>query len=364
MTQIKVFHGVSEVAGQAHYSVKGLRECGVETTHVVWTPSLFQYDYDVSLGIDKKRKYLLPLWAWRVLRCEIKMLRKCNVFHFHYGRSLLLNFDLRLMKMLGKKIFFEFHGSDLRDYRYANERNKYVWVEENDSGNEKRKKRAAKICKYADGIILHDDELIPHLPDNAKTVYVVPLRVDLSKIAPAKITEERETIKVVHAPTHREIKGSEYVIKAVKALQSKYPVEMILVEGKTQEEALQLYREADVIVDQLRIGTYGVFAIEGMAMGKPVVTYVTDEMRECLPEDLPVCSANPDTIEAVLETLLSDGSLRRELGNRGRKYVEKYHDYAKNAKMLLDIYSGRIAPMRGREAFSYAAGVSDGGVKE
>ena len=54
MKRIRVFHGLSEVAGQAYYSVKGLRELGVPTTHMVWASDSSQYNYDVSLGIDKK----------------------------------------------------------------------------------------------------------------------------------------------------------------------------------------------------------------------------------------------------------------------------------------------------------------------
>lgn len=353
MKCLRVFHGLSEVAGQACYSVKGLRECGVEAHLMVWEPNPFHYDYDVSLNIDKKKKYLLPVWAVKLLYFECKILKQNDVFHFHFGRSLLINYDLWIFRKLHKKLFFEFHGSDLRDYNYAKELNKYIIADGYDGKG--LHQRVEKICRYADGIILHDDELIPHLPAGTENIYVVPLRLDLKKITPVYVPRKKEKVRIVHAPTKRDIKGSDQVIQAVKELEGQYPIELILVENKTQEEALELYKTADIIVDQLRIGTYGVFAIEGMAMGKPVITYITDEMRERLPEDLPICSANPDTIRNVLETLIKDGDLRYDLGIRGREYAEKYHDYRKNAQMLYDIYSGEIGPMQGREAFAYAA---------
>lgn len=141
MRKLRVFHGLSEIAGQPYYSVKGLREFGVPTTHMVWEPNPFHYGYDVSLNIDKSKKYLIPVWILKLLFFEYKILRENNVFHFHFGRSLLLNYDLWILQKLRKKIFFEFHGSDLRDYKYAKELNKYVLSEGSDSNRKKLKKR-------------------------------------------------------------------------------------------------------------------------------------------------------------------------------------------------------------------------------
>lgn len=353
--KLRVFHGLSEISGQAYYSVKGLKPLGVVTKLYVWQPNPFGYEYDVSLNVNLNKKYMLPIWAFKILYYEIKAIMYNDVFHFHFGRSMFLNYDLCVLKKLKKKVYFEFHGSDIRNYKMSKKNNKYMCFEQKEEIYTNLMNRAKKICNYANGIILHDDELISHLPENNPGVFVVPLRIDLSKIEPVYVDKLKRKIRIVHAPTKREIKGSSYVIDAVNKLSKLYDVEMVLVENKTQNEALEIYKTADIIVDQLRIGTYGVFAIEGMAMGKPIVTYITDEMKECLPADLPICSANPDTIEEVLEKLIEDSELRYNLGLQGRVYVEKYHDYRKNAKMLYDIYSGKLGPVQGRDAFEYAS---------
>ena len=54
-------------------------------------------------------------------------------------------------------------------------------------------------------------------------------------------------------------------------------VDLEIVEGLHHEEARERYRDADIVVDQLNAGWYGVFAIEAMALGKPVVTFLHDE---------------------------------------------------------------------------------------
>lgn len=352
---LRVFHGLSEIAGQGYYSVKGLKELNVYTQHYVWAPNPFGYDYDITLNINLNKKIMIPIWLFKLLFHEIKAIFKVDVFHFHFGRSMLLNYDLWVYRLFKKKLYFEFHGSDLRDCILAQKINRYVYFDDNDKVYKNLYKRAKKICKYADGIIVHDDELIAHLPENHPDVYVVPLRMDINKIKPMYVNKSNDKIRIVHAPTKRIAKGSPYVIEAIEKLAKRYDIEMILVENKSQSEAFEIYKSADIIVDQLRTGTYGVFAIEGMAMGKPVITYITDEMKECLPADLPICSANPDTIEEVLEKLIKDSELRYNLGLQGRVYVEKYHDYRKNAKMLYDIYSGKLGAVQGRDAFEYAS---------
>lgn len=355
MKELKVFHGLFEEAGQAYYSVKGLVFNGIKTTHMIWRSNYTNYSYGTSLNIYRKKRYLYPYYVLKVAFYELKLLKEHNVFHFHTGGSLLLGYDLWLLKLLRKKIFVEFHGSELRDYADKNKMNPYMLTEDYLPGMEKRKKKAEKICKYADGVLLHDDELIPHLPENAKNIYVVPLKMDLEKFTPSYVPVEKKKICIVHAPSNRKIKGSDQIIKAVEALKHKYDIEFILVENKSQKEAGEIYRKADIIVDQIRLGTYGVFAIEGMALGKPVITYISDKMKKCLPEELPIVSANPDTIKEVLEQLITDGNLRHEIGVAGSEYVKRYHDCRKNAKVLSEIYLGEVRPMRGRKAFSYAA---------
>lgn len=355
MKKLRVFHGLFEEAGQAYYSVKGLRQNGIQASHMIWRNHYSNYGYGICLNIYRKRWYLIPYYLMKVVFYELKILREHNIFHFHVGSSLLLNHDLWLLKLCKKKRFIEFHGSELRDYAYAREMNPYMLADGYTTGIEKRKKIIQKACKNADGIILHDDELIPHLPQNAKKVFVVPLRIDLKRFKPQYVPKEREKVCIVHAPSNRELKGTDYIIKAVESLKKQYDIEFILVENKSQSEAKELYKKADIIVDQLRAGTYGVFAIEGMALGKPVVTYISDNMREKLPRDLPIMSANPDTIKDVLEELIKDGNLRYKTGINGRRYVEKYHDCRKNAKMLCEIYYGNIQPITGREAFLHAS---------
>ena len=199
---------------------------------------------------------------------------------------------------------------------------------------------------------MHDDELIPYLPHKCAPIYVVPLRVDISQFVPIYPDPNAEIIRIVHAPSKREGKGTKYILEAFEKLKEIYDnIELVLVEGKTQQEAFEIYKTADIIVDQIFAGTYGVFAIESMAMGKPVVTYISEEMKDRLPEELPIISGNIHTVGEAIESLIKDGEMRRKKGIAGRIYVENYHNYKHVARVLKDIYYNQSTPSTGREAF-------------
>ena len=110
---------------------------------------------------------------------------------------------------------------------------------------------------------------------------------------------------MLHAPSSRARKGTEHVVAACSELD----VELEIVEGLDHREAFERYRRADVIVDQLNAGWYGVFAIEAMALGKPVVTFLHDEAvrrtEEAFGIEVPIVSATKETLADVLRPLVA-----------------------------------------------------------
>ena len=108
----------------------------------------------------------------------------------------------------------------------------------------------------------------------------------------------------------------------------------------SHSEARKIYEEADIIIDQLRIGSYGLLAIEAMAMGKTVITFISDPMKDKYPKELPIISANPDSLKDTLEYLIINKDMLEKKGEDGRLFVEKYHDSNLIAKNLLELYKG------------------------
>lgn len=352
--ETRVMEGVREIAGQAYYSAKGLKANGVKADSVFWSESPYKYPYDKCLHIVKGKKILYPWYLLKMLGYTLVCIVKYDVFHLHCRQSLLpKHMDLPILKMFGKKIYFEYHGTEIRRKSIACEKNPN-WAGVDMPDENALLNNAKHLLKYADGVIIHDNELLPHFPEGCSP-FIVPLRMDVEELTKEEpIPHEKLTI--LHAPTNSAVKGSAFVNEAVEELKKKYDFEYIQVQGLPQEEAKKLYRKADIVVDQLLMGTYGVFAIEVMALGKPVIAYLTDEMKESFPEDLPVVSATTTDIKDVLEDLIVNEEKRKELGEKGVAYVRKYHDLRRNSQVLFDIFTGKLKEsLRGREAFEYAA---------
>lgn len=141
-------------------------------------------------------------------------------------------------------------------------------------------------------------------------------------------------LRLVHAPNHRSLKGTDHLLRAVDELrQEGLQIDLTVLEGLPNTEVLHLIRSADVVVDQLVIGWYAMFALEAMVCGKPVVCHIREEFRDLYiatdllaPGELPLIEATVHTIKGTLRRL---ASLPRHeiwsIGDRSRAFIEKHH---------------------------------------
>jgi len=170
-------------------------------------------------------------------------------------------------------------------------------------------------------------------------VHHVHHRIDTERYQPVYPDPEKRKPMVVHAPSQPGVKGTEFIEQALDELRVKgMEFEYVRVHGLTHAKAMAVYRKADIVVDQLLLGSHGVFACEAMALGKPVICYILDELVDTYPEGFPVINANPDTIINVLEEVVASPERRAQIGRAGREYVERVHDIRQVAERLEKIY--------------------------
>ncbi len=115
-------------------------------------------------------------------------------------------------------------------------------------------------------------------------------------------------------------------------------VEKLPLMGKP--ELVEQYRRADLVLDQLVVGSLGLLANEAMACGKPVVSAINEaDFRECYPELPPVINAGreDEILEAMLE-LEGDRKKLESLGRRSREWVEKYAHWKAVVSALAGLY--------------------------
>jgi len=193
---------------------------------------------------------------------------------------------------------------------------------------------------YADGVFVSTPDLLEFYEGSV----LLPQPVDIAKVHDlGSMRQEYEydqsTFTIVHAPSNRVIKGTRYIEEAVNGLRTKgYPVILKIIENMTHEEAMSTCLNADVAVDQILIGAYGMFAVEMMMLGKPVVCYIRDDLKRYYGTDLPIINATPENLVMVLEDLYHNRHNLHELGKAGNEYVSKHHDAKWIAQKTIECY--------------------------
>ena len=306
---MRVTHCPVNTAGIPWTNVQALRRKGVDAQLVVFERYRLHPEADSSIERSGgfARRQLQQACAFA------RLVPRTDVFHFYFGLTLVpKSIQFPLLRALRKKSVMHFLGSDIRG----------------------RRPEELDWSRRAGARIIGSYDAARWVPD----AHVIPPGVDLSQIEPVP-PPDRERPLVVHAPSSRRRKGTEDVIAACAQL----PVDLEIVEGLRHEEAFDRYRAADIVVDQLNAGWYGVFAIEVMALGKPVVAFLHEEAvrrtEEAFGVAVPVVSATKDSLVERLRPLVEDTHERRRIGAASRAYIERVHDADAVADRLLDVYA-------------------------
>jgi glycosyltransferase involved in cell wall biosynthesis len=305
---MKVIHCPVNVAGIPWENVQALRRKGLDAQLVVFNRGQLHPEADWSLDRhgNLARKLATQFAAFA------RLAPHTDVFHFYFGLTLIpKSLQFPALRALRKKSVFHYLGSDIRG------------------------KSRAELAygKRANAEIVGSYAALDWVPE----AHVIPPGLDLRPFTPVPPSDNPRPL-VVHAPSNRRKKGTQFVIDACAQL----PVDLDIVEGVPHDVARERYAKADIVVDQLNAGWHGVFALESMALGKPVVTYLKPELVDRAAEGygirLPIVPATKETLVDALRPLVEQPALRKEVGAASRAYVEQVHDIDRVADRLVDLY--------------------------
>jgi glycosyltransferase involved in cell wall biosynthesis len=308
---VRVTHGPVNTAGVPWANVEAQRRLGVDARLVVFNRYRLHPEADWDLRLPNGLLRRQPR-QWAALA---RLLPRTDVFHFYFGLTLVPKaLQFPILRATGKKSVYHFLGSDWR----------------------RKTPEQLAYAARADARIVGSVAALEAIPD----AELVPPGLDLRPFTPVP-PSDRERPLVVHAPSDRVRKGTEHVIAACAQL----PVDLEIVEGVHHEQARERYAAADIVVDQLNAGWHGVFALEAMALGKPVVTYLRPDYVEKAERayglPVPLVPATKETLVDALRPLVESPARRREVGAASRAYVERVHDVDRVAERLVDLY-GRL----------------------
>lgn len=347
---IKALLAPVNICGQAYHLAKALRENGIYARSFQYTINHHKYPYDLYLEKKvfehyKRQEVMLDVTR-QFLEADydiIQFFQKTLIFNVNFRD--FTGIDLPLFKEAGKKIIFRFTGWDLRreqdnlrwnrfsafryGYKltsYQDDKSRRIWLD--------------YLRNYVDAFIVVDEEMQQFCPE-AK---VVPRVLPLDEWSYVGVTPTKVPL-LLHAPTDPEFKGTRFFRRAIEDLKFEgLKFRYQEVSKLPNEELKQLMSQADIYLDQLHLGWYGVAAIEAMALGKPVVNYIRDDLESNFGEKLPIYNVNVDNLKVKLRALIKDFELRNALSTAGRDFVVKHHDSTKVIHKLTDIYTRAVAP--------------------
>ncbi|MGZ7032717.1 MAG: glycosyltransferase family 4 protein [Thermoanaerobaculia bacterium] len=341
--KLRIVHVGRNSANQAGYAVRALRDLGHEAEMWEYGEPTFGFEVDRTIDISKRD----PKVFWDAF---LEATSRFDVFHFHARRTFFPNqwggvpplWDLPILRILGKKVFFTFHGSDCRIRSIHLEYNpwSYFKYSDIDADDDLTEKVLQIIRTYANEMFVVSIDYLPFVPE----AHVVPRLIDL-KEWPEQPPGQREVPKILHVPSHRGTKGTHFILDAVKRLHDAgLRFDFALLEGVPHDEARRAIQDADVVIDNVITGDYELVSLEAMASSRVTVANLQEAVLGAFP-DAPVYNVDPPSLVDRLGALIQDRALRESLAARGRAYVAGHHDAPVIAEQLVEFYRAPVGPV-------------------
>jgi glycosyltransferase involved in cell wall biosynthesis len=359
---MKVFIGFVNIASQFNDIKQSFKSLGVETFTVSRHAPSAIVNKDTDFNIQKAKDRIgyfkpgrisvkfKPWWDKKVEEYVFKKaIKECDCFIFFWETFYPDHSDLKILKDHNKRIISVFVGDDARWYSAMKQEFEMYKMHpiqyDNDydhsiNGLEQRLSLIRSAEKYSDFIFSRLDQGQLEI----KPYYRWNMMVNSENFK--NNPEQRRKPVIAHAPSFRSGKGTKYVLEAFKKLKEEgVEFEEILIENVPNHKAIEMYSNADVLIDQLFCPGAGKVSTEAMACGTIVMSNMSyDKYPQNTPSDCPIIDVNPDTLYTKLKELILNYEFRKEHAKKGRPYVEKHLDVSVFCKKVIDLVNGKSLP--------------------
>jgi len=325
--KLKILQAPIVALYQPFLYAKGLRELGHQADYMVFDFSKDKWlsrDCDIDLKLDGKQG--LQIEKTREIEFFLYAIENYDVFHFHSGFGLLNPMysiwdrfsELEFLKKLGKKVVISWWGCDLRTedvdivHKYSACNECEPSIRNGCRNSTEKKKMIEKAFNFADINLSNGD-----LAASYKGVKWIDNAIDCNEWKPIPKEEipgefrlkETENLRIYHSfgnsSIRGDVKGTRQITEAVQRLKEEgYKVEFIFFDNVSNKDIKYFQAQADIVVDQLKAGWYGSTAMECLAMGKPVITYIRPEVAKIVPHEHPLIYADEENLYDVLKDLI------------------------------------------------------------
>ena len=363
---VKVFMGLVGIGKYYSTLKKGFEEIGVESIAVDLSGHSFQYEGAEAcnalvkalllcrrkLSSKQQSKFSLRVYwkLYQILSCVLFIwaVSKYDVFIFGYASSFVSLHELAILRLIGKKVIYVFHGDDSRPPYLSGvqTRSDTEWhIEQCIKLTESKKKTIKHIEQYADIVI--SNPLSSHLHEKPLVSFgMIGIPYSYGAHPSQTNPSSNSEIRILHAPSDPEAKGYLRIREAVERLRSKaYKIEFVEIKGKPNAVVMNELERCDFVIDQLYSDVpMAGFATEAALFGKPAIvgTYAREHIERVPMSQPPVHLCHPDELESAIEKLIVDKEYRIELGRKAKEFVQDNWAAKKVAERYLQLIEGPI----------------------
>jgi glycosyltransferase involved in cell wall biosynthesis len=247
--------------------------------------------------------------------------------------------DIEAMRDKGIDVSLLFHGSDIRLPSRHAKRERWSPFTPGDELTDRLEPQARRHAELVESLGLPVFVSTVDLLDDVPNAQWLPVAID-----PAPWQRSARPLfagpkpVVAHVPSNAKLKGTQEIDAVLTDLQDRGLVEYRRITGVQHQDMPAVIGDADIVVDQLHIGLYGVAAAEALAAGRIVVSYVGDAVRRRVrtltEREVPIVEADPDTLGDVLTGLIADRDAAAERAAAGPGFVAELHDGRRSAEVL------------------------------
>lgn len=346
---MRVLHLPIIIANQPWIMSRALRKIGVESDYMILDDNEASWHLpgppDCNLNIyHRTSPREINKISWDKKKFFLSALSKYDVFHYHSNWPLFDNYwDLKILKILGKKIVVSYWGCDIRqksiNQNYPYNICQYCII----PCREKEKNyRKNVFAKYADLKITHLPDLMEYAPKGSvllKALIDVDFwRNNTRKVYPSK----NRPVRILHSfgghSSCGDVKGTTLIEKIIRRFKKEgHQLEYVFVDKVPNYGQKATYLKADFVIEQIRYGVHGLTALEAMALERPVIAYIREKYLKYY-HQLPIINANPDNLYEKIKWVLDNPDQWGNIGKKSREYVIKNHDSRVLGQKLYQMY--------------------------
>ena len=345
------------ILGQNHSSVMnnlclGLKLNGIDVGAFSMEYPINRFsNYDhITVFFNKKRTKIKSLIAiFEIFKFAMRSDQLIVISSFNFGNRFDKYLTMILSEIISKKNII-FTGNDIRIPEIEFKINifyKYAFFNPGYEGKRWESfESSMKLQKQFSSLgfkVIGNIETSPFIDKENFGNFKLLNHPSLNKISNNSIQKEKENsdiIKIIHAPSSYFFKGANYVLEAIRELEKRnikgYEYEVIT--GLNHDEYLLRLMNADILIDQLIAGWYGISAQQALEFNVLTIAYLTSDKLELMP-DCPIVNANPNNLVDILIDLIAKPDLIESIRKKGNAYYQKYHHPKVVGRELIEILS-------------------------